>query len=221
MRTKKRTGILGGTFDPIHYGHVDLGLHVLHQFNLSSIRYILSAKPPHKRGYQIAPVDIRWKMLVAGLQSNPRLIPDDIETKRDEYSWTINTVKQLIKDSPDDKLFFLSGSEGFLKVRTWKEYRKLFELINFIIVMRNSDQEKEVSQLLKEEGITPVSQGKPEVDSTAVYYYSYRSNYLDLSSTLIRNLIGRGKSVSKMVNKKVKEIIKENDLYGKNQPGQI
>ncbi|MCK5004504.1 MAG: nicotinate-nucleotide adenylyltransferase [Candidatus Aminicenantes bacterium] len=219
MRTDKRTGILGGTFNPVHNGHIDIGLRVLNHFNLDSIRYILSAKPPHKDGDQIVSAALRWKMLEAGLEPYPELIPDDTEIRRDEYSWTIDTIKQLIKSSPDNKFYFLSGSEGFLKIRTWKEYRKLFKLINFIVVMRTGEQESEVTDLLKKDGITPVVHGEQEINIPAVYYYSYESNHLGLSSTHIRNLAGRREKIDGLVNKKVKEIIEENNLYGKNQPG--
>ena len=219
MRTEKRTGILGGTFNPVHNGHIDIGLRVLDHFNLDSIRYILSAKPPHKDGDQIVSAALRWKMLEAGLEPYPELVPDDIEIKRDEYSWTIDTIRQLIKNFPDNKFYFLSGSEGFLKIRTWKEYKKLFKLINFIVVMRTREQESEVTDLLKKDGITPVVHGEHEINMPAVYYYSYESNHLSLSSTHIRYLAGRGEEIDGLVNKKVKEIIEENDLYGKNQPG--
>ncbi len=218
MRTNKRTGILGGTFNPVHNGHIDIGLRVLDHFDLNSIRYILSAKPPHKNGDHIVSASLRWKMLKAGLEPYPELVPDDTEIKRDEFSWTIDTIRQLIKCSPNDKFYFLSGSEGFLKIRTWKEYRKLFKLVNFIVVMRTLKQESEVTDLLEKENITPVAHGEPELNKPAVYYYSYESNHLDLSSTQIRHLAGREKNIDGFVNKKVKEIIEENDLYGKNQP---
>lgn len=219
MRTDKRTGILGGTFNPVHNGHIDLGLRVLGDFGLGLIRYILSARPPHKNEAEIVSANLRWEMLKAGLEQYKELIPDDTEIKRDEYSWTIDTVKQLLKNFPDNKFFFLSGSEGFLKIRTWKEYGKLLKLINFIVIMRDIKQESEVTGLLKKDGITPVLHGEPELSIPAVYYYSYKSDYLYLSSTRIRDLAGKGERIDGLVNKKVREIIEENNLYGKNQPG--
>jgi len=219
MRTEIRTGILGGTFNPIHNGHVDIGLRVMAHFGLNSVRYILSARPPHKDGNHIVPADLRWEMLKAGLEPHPRLIPDDIEIRRDEYSWTIDTVKELIEIFPDDKFYFLSGSEGFLKIRTWKEYKKLFKLINFIVVMRTLEQEDKVTALLSKEGITPSVHGERRTEDTEVFYYSYKSEYLDLSSTQIRKRVGSGVEIDELVNKKVKEIIEEKNLYGKNQPG--
>ncbi len=217
MRNDIKTGILGGTFNPVHNGHIDIGLRVMKHFGLNSVRYILSANPPHKNRDRIVSTRLRWEMLESALSPYPDLIPDDTEIRRDEYSWTIDTVDQLHKNFPDNKFFFLSGSEGFLKIRTWKEYRDLFRLISFIVVMRKKSQEIEVTKLLMDEGIKPVIYGEPEISTNTVYYYSYKSEYLDLSSTKIRGLVRDGKKIDGIVNKKVKEIIEENDLYGKNQ----
>ncbi|MEN8223569.1 MAG: nicotinate (nicotinamide) nucleotide adenylyltransferase [Acidobacteriota bacterium] len=219
MRTDKRIGILGGTFNPVHNGHIDIGLRVLDHFRLDSIRYVLSAKPPHKNEDNIVSANLRWDMLTAGLEQYPELIPDDTEIKRDEYSWTIDTVRQLLRNSPDNRFFFLSGSEGFLKIRTWKEYGQLLKLINFIVVMRTLKQGSAVTSLLKKDGIIPVLHGEPELSIPAVYYYSYRSDYLNLSSTRIRDLVAMGKEIDGLVSKRVREIIEEKNLYGKNQPG--
>ena len=219
MRTEIRTGILGGTFNPIHNGHVDIGLRVRARFNLDSVRYILSARPPHKNTADIVPADLRWRMLEAGLAPHPELIPDDIEIRRDEYSWTIDTVREMISLYPDDTFYFLSGSEGFLKIRTWKEYNVLFNLINFIVVMRTGEQEEAVTRLLRKEGITPSVYGQGERKKTAVHFYTYESEFLHLSSTKVRKIAAEGGKIDNLVNIKVKEIIEENNLYGKNQPG--
>ncbi len=214
MRNDIKTGILGGTFNPVHNGHIDIGLRIMEHFGLDSVRYILSAKPPHKDKDRIVSAHLRWKMLESALSPYPALIPDDTEIRRDEYSWTIDTIRQLNETFPDNNFFFLSGSEGFLKISTWKEYRKLFNLINFIVVMRTKGQEGEVTDLLKKERIEPVTHNKPQSNSNTVYYYSYKSKYLDLSSTKIRSLIQNGKRIDGLVDKKVKKIIEENDLYG-------
>jgi nicotinate-nucleotide adenylyltransferase len=217
MRKNKKIGILGGTFNPVHNGHIDLGLRVKTHFGLHSIRYILSAKPPHKEGNAVAPVPLRWEMLRLGLKPYPGLIPDDIEIKRGDYSWTIDTVRELTSLYPDSHLYFISGSEGFLKIPTWKNYKKLFEMINFIVVLRSPDHAIQVSALLESEGITAVPQGGPEDENPSVYFFSYESEFLGLSSTKIRGMRREGRKLDRFVNIKVKEIIEENDLYGKNQ----
>ncbi len=216
MSNDIRTGILGGTFNPVHNGHIDIGLRVMDHFKLNSIRYILSANPPHKDGAKIVSADLRWKMLTAALAPYPELIPDDTEIKRDQYSWTIDTVRELSENSPSHRFFFLSGSEGFLKIRTWKEYKKLFNLISFIVVMRTHEQEGQVTDLLKKEKIKPTACENLKTNFNNVYYYSYKSGYLGLSSTKIRNIVRTGGKIEGLVDEKVKDIIEENDLYGKN-----
>ncbi len=215
MRKHKRIGILGGTFNPLHKGHTDMGCRVLKHFNLDSVRYVLSANPPHKTNDNVISTKLRWEMLKCGLEKFPKLIPDDIEIRRDNYSWTIDTIKQLIHILPDEKLFFISGSEGFLKIKTWKRYKELLEMVNFIVVMRNHEQEKEVTLLLKSEGITPLPTGETDSDEPSFFYFSYESEFIGLSSTLIRERIGKGMSIDGFVDKKIKEIIEENNLYGK------
>ena len=217
MRTEKRTGILGGTFNPVHNGHIDIGLRVMSHFNLDSVRYILSANPPHKDSDLLAPTDLRWKMLKEALSPYPGLVPDDTEVKRDEYSWTIDTIRELYRHHPGETFFFLSGSEGFLKIGTWKEYRTLLKMIRFIVVMRTEDQENKVSALLSRENIRPLHHGEQETGSHSVYYYSYQSGYLNLSSTRIRNNLQSGGEITGMVNGEVEKIIEENGLYGTNQ----
>jgi len=217
MKIKKRTGLLGGTFNPVHNGHIDLGKRVLDHFSLDSIRYILSAKPPHKNGESIVAANLRWKMLTAELSKHKMLIPDDIELKRDEYSWTIDTIKQLKINFPDDNFFFISGSEGFLKITTWKDYKKLLKLINFIIVMRTEEQEETVTKLLKNECLIPSISYELKNTTPSIYYFSYKSKYLGLSSTRIRELAGSGGIITGLVGNEVEEIIEENNLYGKKQ----
>ncbi len=215
MKINKRTGLLGGTFNPLHYGHIDLGKRVMYNFNLSSVRYILSAKPPHKDGNGIVSAEIRWEMLTAGLEKYRTLIPDDIELKRDECSWTIDTIKQLKINFPDNNFFFISGSEGFLKIATWKDYKELLKTVNFIIVMRTEEQEEKVTKLLEKENIHPSENEREENSDPSIYYFSYKSGYLDLSSTRIRRIAARGGSLDGLVESEVREIIEENNLYGK------
>ena len=216
MKKNNKTGILGGTFNPVHNGHIDLGLHVLKNFDLDSVRYILSARPPHKTGKIVAPVRLRWEMLKKGLEPYPELIPDDIEIKRKSYSWTIDTVRTLTGLYNDSTLYFISGSEGFLKIATWKNYRKLFELIRFIVVLRDPEHENKVLEILENEGIQTASGEAADNKMPSVRFFTYESEYMALSSTKIREMLKEGISTEGLLNNKVREIIEENDLYEKN-----
>jgi nicotinate-nucleotide adenylyltransferase len=212
---KNRVGLLGGTIKPVHLGHVELGLEIRRAFRLDRVLYVLSARPPHKRQVRIAPIPIRWKMLTIALKPYPELAPCDIEMKRAGNSWTCRTIEELRKRFPDDVFYFISGSEGFLNIKTWKNYRDLLNSLSFIVVLRAGKDKKEVEALLKEESLSPCfdinineTPGKPKI-----YIYSYRSDKLFISSTLIRERRGRVEAVTGLVDKEVEKIMLENKLY--------
>lgn len=220
---KPRIGLLGGTFNPIHRGHIELGLQIREAFQLKEILYILSARPPHKKGLGIAPIDLRWKMLKKALEPFPYLAPCDMEMRRATDSWTIDTVTELITQYSNQQYYFISGSEGFLKIKTWKNYKKLLNTLYFIVVLRMRLHQTPVEQLLKEEGLTPyygsdmTRQQTNPAGKPAVYIFSYQAEHLFLSSTLIRKTIKSSgyKFIENFVGEEVKKIMEENKLYEK------
>jgi nicotinate-nucleotide adenylyltransferase len=210
---KNRVGLLGGTFNPIHLGHVDLGLKIQAAFQLDKILYILSAKPPHKQQGNIAPVAIRWEMLKKALESHSVLVPCDIEMRRSTYSWTFLTLQELKREFPDDRFYFISGSEGFLKIKTWKNYKALLKSLSFIVVLRKEIDRKKVEDLLEEENLTSCIDIEKENGTPAIYIYSYDSDKLFISSTLIRKKRSSSEDLAGLLDQEVKKIMLENKLY--------
>lgn len=157
----KRVGLLGGTFNPAHRGHIDLGLRISEAFRLDYVLYILSAYPPHKNAVEIAPAAVRWQMLNAALAPYPRLLACDIEMKRDAPSWTIDTIRELTPLLPNAHFWFISGSEGFLKIRTWKEYSQLLKMISFIVMLRDEAHVPQVLKLAADEDIEVLDINSP------------------------------------------------------------
>lgn len=197
-------------------GHVDLGLKIRTTFQLDKIRYILSARPPHKQQANIAPAAIRWQMLKGALKPFPGLVPCDIEMRRSTYSWTCLTAAELRSEYPDDTFYFVSGSEGFLKIKTWKNYQKLLTSLFFIVVIRKESDKKKVEALLHEENLAPcydVKRFTAASETPTVYIYSYRSDKLHISSTLIRKKRRLSEDVDGLVDREVKKIMLENKLY--------
>ncbi|MCI0470680.1 MAG: nicotinate-nucleotide adenylyltransferase [Candidatus Aminicenantes bacterium] len=213
---KNRVGLLGGTFNPVHSGHVELGLEIRRAFRLDRVLYILSARPPHKLQVRVVPAPLRWKMLTIALKPYPELVPCDIEMKRAGSSWTIRTIEELRKRFPEDRFFFISGSEGFLNIKTWKDYRELLKFLSFIVVLRAEKDKEKVAALLKEENLSPcfdIEEALEMPEAPKIYIYSYRSDKLFISSTLIRERRRTSTAVTGLVDQEVEKIMLENKLY--------
>ena len=210
---RDKIGLLGGTFNPVHKGHVKLGLNILDAFGLDKIFYILSANPPHKNSTNLAPVAIRWEMLKCALHSFSRLIPCDIEMNRPTYSWTWQTIKELKEEHRDSQFYFISGSEGFLKIKTWKKYGYLLETLPFIVVLRHRQDENKVTKLLQGEGIVPASRERAGEKMPCICLHAYDAEELSISSTKIRNMIHNSIPVTRFVDQGVLKIMEENKLY--------
>ncbi|MCX6556372.1 MAG: hypothetical protein NTW95_02915 [Candidatus Aminicenantes bacterium] len=185
-------------------------------FGLDKILYILSAHPPHKKLQALAAAELRLAMLREALRPYPGLVPCDLELRRPGESWTIDTVRQLKSNSPTERFYFITGSEGFLKIKTWKAYRQLLAEVFFIIVMRQGGHRARVERLLLSEsipfGMEP-GQGPHPSQPPAAFLYAYASETLTLSATAIRKKVARGECVSPWVEKGVQTIMEENKLY--------
>lgn len=214
MRSK-RLGLLGGTFNPVHRGHIDLGSRVRDAFGLDEVLYILSARPPHKKEHGVVSMDLRWKMLNEALSPFPYLVPSDIEMNLPHDSWTVVTVETLQKQHPDHRFYFISGSEGFLKIRTWKQHKKLLSLLPFIVVLRDESHRPMVMELLESEDIPLLAEPADRVydEPPGAFIFKYDSDKLFISSTLIRNQVKSSAAVDSLVETKVKKIMEENKLY--------
>lgn len=208
-----KTGLLGGTFNPVHRGHIELGLKIKAAFGLNRVLFILSARPPHKKRQMLPPAELRLAMLQAALQPHPGLLPCDLELRRQGDSWTIDTICELKAASPRERFYFITGSEGFLKIRTWKEYERILHEVLFIIVLRRPGHRAQVERLLRAEGIPLRREADDPGPPPGAYLHSYVSDYLELSATDIRKRRSHGQDVSPYVEQNVRQIMEEIKLY--------
>jgi nicotinate-nucleotide adenylyltransferase len=212
---KNRLGILGGTFNPVHAGHIELGLRALEAFDLDQIFYVLSAHPPHKKGDHIAPTALRWKMLNHALADFPQLVPCEIEMSRNTPSWTYDTIKDLKVHYSNARFYFICGSEGFLKIKTWKRYRDLLSSVSFIVVLRKPAHLKKIEKLMREERHCWCRHPQRPSSDPCAHVFSYQSEKLEISSTQIRRAVKAALPVDHLVDKKVKKMMEVNNLYGR------
>ncbi len=210
----RRIGLLGGTFNPVHCGHIDMAMRVQAAFALDQVLFVLSARPPHKGLQRLPDAELRLRMLQAALAPHaPRLAPCDIEMRRPEPSWTVDTLRQLRAERPGDVLFFICGSEGFLKIRTWKEHDQVLAGAYFIIVLRRPGHRRAVLSLLAAEGVAALDAEDPGRPLPAAFLFAYDSPLLDLSSTAVRRRARDGGDLSRLVAPEVRSMVEGKKLY--------
>jgi nicotinate-nucleotide adenylyltransferase len=132
----KRIGILGGTFNPVHIGHLILAEEAREKLRLDRIIFIPTFLPPHKHNAEIADAKDRFNMIKLAIKANNHFSVSDIEIKRDGLSYTHQTVKELKKIYPKDELFFIIGSDLLNYLEDWKDLSELIKDIKFIVATR-------------------------------------------------------------------------------------
>jgi nicotinate-nucleotide adenylyltransferase len=221
--TPRRIGLFGGTFNPIHCGHVQVAKDVLHRYRLTAIQFIPSALPPHKTEGILATAADRYAMACRALEDEPALKVSDIEIQRSGRSYTIDTLHRFMAGQPHDPhLFFMVGLDAFLEIHTWKAYRQLFDLTAFIVMTRpqasKPDQEMTTLTLqLARERISDAYQLSKEGDRLVhpekQVIYLAPVTPMDISSSRIRTMIHKGQSIHQWVAPTVEAYIESKGLY--------
>ena len=218
-----RIGLFGGTFNPIHIGHLRTTSEVAESFNLERILFIPASLPPHKDAHEIAPPKNRLEMVSMSVQGNSVFTVSDVELKRTGLSYTIDTVKYFkTVFSKQDEMFLIMGSDAFLEVDTWKSYKELFQLIPVIIMQRPimADGNCRLTSDLFEFIRKKISDDYQLNNNEACYFhhifctiYYFNVSLLDISGTRIRDLIRKGRSIQYLVPEPVEKYINEQGLY--------
>ncbi len=207
-RSGLKLGVFGGTFDPIHLGHLRPVEEVAEVFGLERVLYVLAAHPPHKGGEAHASAEDRWRMLRMALEDNPRFEPSDIELRRQGPSWTVDTIEYLL-DTSQGELYFILGEDAFREIETWKDYRRLLGLCHFVVMRRT---EEDLDLLITTLGYRRASPGA-YVGSKGKLLFLQPVTPLGISATLVRELVREGRSIRYLVPDKVRDYILERGLY--------
>jgi nicotinate-nucleotide adenylyltransferase len=211
-----RLGILGGTFDPIHFGHLRIAEEILEEMNLDKVFIMPGGHPPHKDGKSIAPFSDRLEMARAGVEESSDLEVLDIEGKRKGPSYSIETLREIHDQYEDNlDLFFILGSDAFKEIKTWKEYKKLFDLTNFIVLKRPGISSSDINSLIESLNLNFKKSGTKDRFTGPMGKHVFFKNVtmLDISSTKIREAIVTGKSINFLVPERVKKYIEKKGLY--------
>lgn len=217
--TSKKIGLLGGTFDPVHYGHLQLAECALKECGLDKVIFIPSAQPPHKNGELIASFEHRLAMLACAVKGIKGFECNTIEGTLPKPSYTIDTLQQLRKDYEGQcQLYFLIGADAFLDILTWKSYQKILRSVNIILSQRKGYKRKQLSDLLIKLGYRGGGRSWHGEDGKMDIYILEKTP-ANHSSSKIRTMIGKGESVQRFLPKTVIEYIQNNELYQSERTG--
>lgn len=187
-----------GTFNPIHNAHIQVAEFALKHLDCEKIVFIPACKPPHKHCNDDLCLH-RLNMVKLAIQNNPDFKVSDIEYEMNGKSYTYLTICELYKRfNIDGKIKFLIGTDAFEKIESWYETDKLKELIDFVVFIRENNLDKSEFEHIRKKG----------------YNFEFMPlEFLDISSTDIRDKIKNGKEIKGLVPEKVEEYIKDNELY--------
>jgi nicotinate-nucleotide adenylyltransferase len=132
----RRIGVFGGTFDPVHNGHLGPAALALATFGFDELVFIPAGDPPHKQGEPLTPFSHRFAMLTLATQADDRLLVSDIERRRRGPTYTVDTLRLLREQHRADRLFFLMGSDSFAQITTWRRWEELAELAELVVLHR-------------------------------------------------------------------------------------
>lgn len=197
----KRIGIMGGTFDPIHFGHLVTAEKVQAAFSLNEVVFVPSGNPPHKKHRLVTEAGHRLAMVKLAVADHPGFSVSSIEIEREGYSYALDTVDEFHRIyGADTALFFITGADAILEIATWHKADELMAKCEFIAATRPGYH-------FDEEHVLPVAyQNRVHV---------FRETALAISSSQIRRLIGDDADVSKMLPESVNHYIKTHGLYEK------
>lgn len=198
----KKIGIMGGTFNPIHFGHLLLAEQAMEAYDLDEVLFIPSGNPYMKDTEPIVDGVIRGHMTELALKGHPHFRMSSIELDREGPTYTYETLETLKEENPDCTYYFILGADSLLTMETWKNPKQIFKNCVVIASVRGTGTEDKIRKIA----------------THLIYEYQadvhiLPARFIDLSSSEIRQRIAKGKSVRYMLPEEVREYIYENGLY--------
>jgi nicotinate-nucleotide adenylyltransferase len=222
-----RIGMLGGTFNPIHFGHLHIARNIQALFSLSQVHFVVATMPPHKRPENLIPFAHRYAMVSLAVAEEPSFIPSLIELEPQASPYSIDTANKFACRGGRDNgmFFFIAGGDSLLEVKSWRESEKLLNCCNFVFVVRpganamvpgDALPAKAAARILDLTGLKRAQMRRRIVTEGESHnrIYIVDAGAPDISSTQVRNLAASGKSIRRMVPGPVNEYIHKLHLYG-------
>ena len=198
----KKIGIMGGTFNPIHVGHLMLAENAYHHCDLDEVWFLPSADPPHKTHQKVLAYEHRSRMTELAIQDVPYFKKSDFETERTEYSYTAETLRLLREKYPDTEFYFIMGADSLFQIETWYEPHNVMSRAILLVAVRDHhsmiEMQEQMDYLIKKYQARIYLMNMPEIE---------------LSSQLIRQRVSHDETIRFFVPDKVRDYIYEHELY--------
>ena len=210
-----RLGLFGGTFNPIHFGHLRAAEEVADDLDLDRLLFIPAARPPHKNTQAITPFTVRLEMLSLAVAGHPLFEVSDIENLRPEKSYSVETLRLFRRDyGPGAELYFIVGLDAMLEIETWREFREIFTLCHLVVLDRPGYDPADLAAFLhRKVKCTYQDEARVYLHPSGNRIYFRLITRLDVSSSLIRRLAAQGLSLRYLLPEAVRRYILENKLY--------
>ncbi len=210
---KKRIGILGGTFNPVHLGHISLARCAIKHCNIDEVVFVPAASPPHKNAGSITDYAVRVALLQLALASDSRLTISQVEKDMKAPTYSSEMLFRFMeKEQGDNRYFFIVGADTFLEIETWNNYLEVLNFIDFIVVKRSGYSQERLMSFLRAKGYQKKRDSwSLEANKKNVYYCD--CDTVDISSSLVREYIQEGRDVSEFLENSVLNYIQLHNVY--------
>ncbi len=198
-----RIGIMGGTFDPIHNGHLLLGDQACQEYQLDQVWFMPSGHPPHKTDHPVTDVKDRCQMVKLAIRQNPRFFFSDFETRREGNTYTAQTLELLKQDYPEHHFYFIVGADSLYQIERWYHPERILGHVDLLA----ADREYEDSQRSMEEQIRYLT------EKYGGWIGKLHCREVDIASEKIRKLVADGISVEELIPREVADYIRAHQLY--------
>lgn len=207
--------ILGGSFNPLHFGHLRLGIEVYESLKPSRVDFVPCASPPHKPGKELLPFELRYTMLKEAVSWHHEFYVNPLEAEREGFSYTADTLREYARVLPGVKLYFVLGAEDFDQLESWKDWQTLPELAELLVVSRKGVEAdgfvQSTQRLWAHCHMLGEVDGRPSIQIGLTGRVSYLSvPRLDINASLIRQRWLEGRSIDYWVPRLVVNVLREN-----------
>ncbi len=196
-----RIGLYGGTFDPIHVGHLIVIENAINFMNLDKVIILPSSNPPHKKHKKKTDTNIRVEMVSEAIKDNDKIVLSTFESTDEKVRYTHETIRYFKKLFKNDDIFYIMGEDSFLTIDTWRNYDDILDENIIVFTRSNIDED---SELVKK--VELIKKDNPNI-------FLINNLNINISSTLIRNLVKNNLSIKYLVRDNVRYIIENRGLY--------